>query len=181
MKHYKRNVSPMSNEARNTYVVEHITNALISMLHEKPLNEISISEICDSAGVGRVSFYRNFKGKEEVLKRYLGRLFEEWKANYDGVDAGDFVESIFAHCANHKDIFITLYRRGLSYLSLESLLEMYGPKPDQQNMVAYTTAYLSYGLYGWLEEWFRRGMKETPREMAELMEKVRKYFDDNNI
>ena len=39
-------------------------------------------------------------------------------------------------------------------------------------MVAYTTAYFSYGLYGWIEEWFKRGMKETPKEMAELLKKA---------
>ncbi|MGN0597366.1 MAG: TetR-like C-terminal domain-containing protein [Ruminiclostridium sp.] len=39
---------------------------------------------------------------------------------------------------------------------------------EQPNVVAYTTAYLSYGLYGWIEEWFKRGMQETPKEMDEL-------------
>ena len=37
----------MSNEGRNAYVIEHINEALLGLLKEKSLNEISISEICE--------------------------------------------------------------------------------------------------------------------------------------
>ena len=60
----------------------------------------------------------------------------------------------------------------MAHLSLQSIKELCGPKPEQSNLIAYTTAYVSYGLYGWIEEWFKRGMKETPKEMAELLKKA---------
>ena len=41
MEQKSRNVSPFSNEARNAYVIEHITDALLRLLKEKPLQEIS--------------------------------------------------------------------------------------------------------------------------------------------
>ena len=56
MKQNEKNVSPRSNEGRNTYVIEHITRALLELLKEKNLSDISISELCDKAEVGRVSF-----------------------------------------------------------------------------------------------------------------------------
>ena len=56
-------VSPMSNEGRNAYVIGHITDALLGLLREKPLERISVSELCGRAGVGRASFYRNFISK----------------------------------------------------------------------------------------------------------------------
>lgn len=49
-------VSPMSNEGRNTYVTEHITKSLLALLKDKAIEDISISELCGSAGVGRASF-----------------------------------------------------------------------------------------------------------------------------
>lgn len=36
------NVSPMSNEGRNAYVIEHLTDAMLNLLAEKPINDISI-------------------------------------------------------------------------------------------------------------------------------------------
>lgn len=78
MRQNAKNVSPMSNEGRNAYVVEHLTNALLALLRDKPLEDISVSELCDLASVGRASFYRNFENKEEILRDYVHQIFTEW-------------------------------------------------------------------------------------------------------
>lgn len=46
----------MSNEGRNTYVTEHLKNALLKLLSEKPLNDISISELVETAGLAERLF-----------------------------------------------------------------------------------------------------------------------------
>ena len=61
MEQNQKTVSPMSNEGRNAYVVEQLTAALLELLRERPLGEISVSQLCEKAGVGRTSFYRNFQ------------------------------------------------------------------------------------------------------------------------
>lgn len=66
MRQTSKNVSPMSNEGRNLYVITHITESLLELLKDKPLNDISISELCSHAQVGRATFYRNFEVKEDV-------------------------------------------------------------------------------------------------------------------
>ena len=53
----------MDNLKKNQYVKSEITKALLELLKEKDLNEISIREITTRAQVGRVSFYRNYKRK----------------------------------------------------------------------------------------------------------------------
>lgn len=49
------------------------------------------------------------------------------------------------------------------------LKELFGPKPEYPNFGAYVAAYFSYGLFGWIEEWFARGMQETSEEMTILL------------
>ena len=49
------------------------------------------------------------------------------------------------------------------------LYEVMGPKPGHDNKLAYTLAFLSSGIYGWIEEWFARGMTESAGEMAALL------------
>ena len=172
MRQSEKNVSPKSNEGRNLYVVEHITDALLYLMKTNDFNDISISQICNEAQVGRASFYRNFENKEQVISRHLKSLLDNWWIK--AIQEPDFnlVEVIFSHYWKHRDLCIMLYKQGLAHLSLQSIKEACGPKPDQENIVAYATAYFSYGLYGWLEEWFKRGMKETPKEMAILWEKA---------
>ena len=178
MRQMQSTVSPMSNEGRNLYVVKHITEAVLKLIQDHNLKEISISQICEEAGVGRASFYRNFDSKEDVISKYLKALLDSWSKQYEGNNHADFVESIFAHYWKHRELCIILYKQGLAYLTLQSMKDVCGPKPEQPNIVAYTTAYLSYGLYGWIEEWFNRGMQETPKEMSVLWKKAQ---SNNNL
>lgn len=163
----------MSNEGRNQYVVEHITQAVLQLMQKQNLADLSISRICEEAGVGRASFYRNFESKEAVISHYLKALLDSWWA--EAIEQPDFhlVEAIFSHYWAHRELCMLLQRHGLAHLTLQSIRGACGPKPEQPNAVAYTTAFLSYGLYGWIEEWFRRGMQETPEEMAKLWENAR--------
>ena len=45
MRQNKKTVSPMSNEGRNQYVVEHITKALLKLMRRQNFSEISISRM----------------------------------------------------------------------------------------------------------------------------------------
>ena len=68
----------MNNEQKNTYVKRQITATLLDLLKEQPLSNISISELTSKSKVGRVSFYRNYQCKEDILKEESNRLIKEW-------------------------------------------------------------------------------------------------------
>ena len=172
MEQNSRNVSPFSNEARNAYVTEHITGALLSLLKEKPMQDISISEIVDAAGVGRTSFYRNYETKEDIIKKHIVDLIEKWDQEYKASGKGSNAElygSLFQHLKANADFYLLLKERNLMHLFLEVFLERNGPKSEYENMWAYTTAFITYGTYGWIEEWIGRGMQESAETMAEML------------
>lgn len=167
-----RNVSPFSNEARNTYVIKHITASVLKLLKEKQLNDISISEIVSDAGVGRTSFYRNFNTKEDVVKKHIEDVIGKWEQEYkaSGKDSNaEYYSRLFHHLKSNSDFYLLLKQRGLMHLFLDVFLEKFGPKPEYENMWAYTTAFIAYGTYGWIEEWIERGMQESAETMAELL------------
>lgn len=172
MEQKKKNVSPFSNEARNAYVLEHVTASVLKLLREKPLQDISISEICDDAAIGRTSYYRNYESKEDIIKKYIRSLIEEWHQAYRSAEGGSNARlfgSFFQHLKDHKDFFLLLKDRGLMHLFLEVYLELNGAKPEDDNMGAYTKAFIAYGTYGWIEEWIARGMQESAETMAGLL------------
>lgn len=58
----------------------YITEALFQLMEKKDFADISIKEIVDKACVARVSFYRYFKTKEDVIIKYMAdkkMLFNE--------------------------------------------------------------------------------------------------------
>ncbi len=173
MEQKAKSVSPFSNENRNAYVLEHLTSSLLMLLAEKPLEQISISELCDAAGVGRTSFYRNFETKEEILKAHIKHLFcgwmNEWKSS-PGLPLSELVYQVFSHFETNRDFYSLLNKRGLTYLLKDILLDLCGFNPDQEVVAAYSSAYAAFFLYGWIEVWFRRGMKETAAELAAYLD-----------
>lgn len=173
MEQKAKSVSPFSNENRNAYVLEHLTGSLLMLLVEKPLEQISISELCDAAGVGRTSFYRNFETKEEILKAHIKHLFcgwmNEWKSS-PGLPLSELVYQVFSHFETNRDFYSLLNKRGLTYLLKDILLDLCGFNPDQEVAAAYSSAYAAFFLYGWIEVWFRRGMKETAAELAAYLD-----------
>ena len=62
----------------NAFINECITTALIGMMDRKAFDNITITELVKEAGVSRVSFYRNFESKKDVLEKYMDILINEW-------------------------------------------------------------------------------------------------------
>lgn len=171
MRQTAKKASPMSNEGRNAYVIEHLTNALLELLQEKQLDDISISELCDMAGVGRATFYRNFETREDIIKRYINGLFSELadgQAQNGSHPENDFLRSLFAHIERHIDFYKLLNERHLIHLLKDVIIALCGPKPEDSKEAAYAKAFVAYTLYGWIEVWFQRGMADSPEEMAAL-------------
>ncbi len=168
MRQTSKNVSPFSNEARNAYVIEHITDALLKLLEEKPIGDISISELCDLARIGRASFYRNFESKEDILRGYIHRIFKEWTGEADNRPLNELLGLLFAHFEKHREFYSLLNERNLIYLLKDVVIGLCGPKPEHCKEEAYARAYVAYALYGWIEVWFQRGMQESAEEIAGL-------------
>ena len=173
MRQTQHTVSPMSNEGRNAYVVKHITDAFLSLLSDKPIGNISISELVEMAGVGRASFYRNFGCKEDILKAYLNDKFCEWKDEWSSNSSAPLSEqirSLIAHFEKYRSFYKLLNDRSLTYLLKDAIIRLFGPKPEYTAPEAYASAFVAYTLYGWIDVWFQRGMKESAEEIAGLFQ-----------
>ena len=168
MEQKSKNVSPFSNESRNAYVVKHLTSSMLALLEEKPITEISVSELCSMAGVGRTSFYRNYEEKEDIIKTYIEHLFQDWAdkcKKTPNLSVKETVRIVFSHFEANRDFYSLLNKRGLVYLIKDIILDLCGFNPEQEMPAAYSSAYVAFFLYGWIEVWFRRGMKDTAEEL----------------
>ncbi len=162
----------MNNEEKNTYVKTQITKAMLELLEQYEFEELSISQITARAQVSRNSFYRNYKSKEDILLHYVRRLFTDWRKECEKRSPGSTAElygDLFLHLIDNRDFYLLLKKRNQFHLFLTVLLEQTGPKPEHENMWAYTLAFIAYGTYGWIEEWVARGMQESGEVMAALL------------
>lgn len=171
----------MAEEQNNSFIKEQITESLLNLMKNHAFAEITITEIVKVARVGRASFYRNFINKEDVLKQHLLKLLQEWVIEFEQSQNLNLVESLFGHYLKNGETYQLLYKCGLSYLILDTIKTMRGAKPEQENVQAYISSWIAYGLFGWIDEWMTRGMQESPKEMAKLVDEVEHHFKKNNI
>ena len=55
-----------------------IMDALVQLMHTKDYNDITITDITKRAGVSRMSYYRNYKSKDDILLDYMYRILKEY-------------------------------------------------------------------------------------------------------
>ena len=162
----------MGNAERNSYVKNKITTATLSLLKDKELSDISISEIITVAEVSRNSFYRNYSGKEDIINNHLQQLYTSWDNevhSHGEIDNIRLYSSLFKHLKDNSDFYLLLKQRGLFHLLLNILLKENGAQPEDDNLWAYIKSFITYGTYGWIETWISRGMQESAESMAELL------------
>lgn len=161
----------MNNEQKNTYVKRQITLALLELLKEKPITDISVSELTQKAQIGRVSFYRNYQTKEDILKEESDRLIKEWGKLYETNPESSpetLFPSLFEFYREHKEFYTILYQTGMTSIMQETILNTIQITAEMANIEAYRKSFWAYGIYGWMIEWMKRGMQESGDELNQL-------------
>lgn len=156
-----------------------LCDAMLELLQEKPYSNITITEICDKAGLVRKTFYRHFTSKESVLIAIIDLMFEEFyeyiKAQNFGPYEMPFV--YFTHWKKHKDFLNILIQNQLFALLndqyvhyLEVMDHLVGTRREYQNEIEkeYMRTMMAGGLWSILKKWMIRGCIETPEEMAKM-------------
>lgn len=160
----------MNNSEKNTYVKTQITEAFVKLLEVKEFNGISICEITDRAQVSRNSFYRNYGKKEDILVDYIEQLLRDWGKVFETDTApAEQWGSLFGLLSKHGDFFRLIGEQGLTGTLFEAIKRVIVNRPVNSNIEAYAAAFVSYGIFGWVEEWIKRGMKESAEEMTALL------------
>ena len=161
----------MNNEQKNTYVKRQITATLLDLLKEQPLSNISISELTSKSKVGRVSFYRNYQCKEDILKEESNRLIKEWGRLFESSPDSSpekLFPSLFDFYRDHREFYTILYNAGMTSIMMETIINTIEITPEMPNLEAYMKSFWAYGIYGWLLEWIKRGMQENGKELETL-------------
>lgn len=97
---------------------------------------------------------------------------EEWRHNFGTTPEQNFSDSLLQHVYANIDFYLLLHRSGLSWLFHVSLKNACGLKADMPPALAYGISSIAGALFGWADEWFARGMKETPEELKQLAAQI---------
>ena len=167
----------MGGNAKTTeFLKECLADALLKLLKKKPIEKISVPEISETAQVGRTTYFRNFSSKQEAITFKLVRLWERWAEEHNVSERKNFTPenglTFFEYNYSIKDLLALLYERGLQTAIYNSFYEIMVPQYGENALECYRGRFYSYGLFGLLDEWVRRGFRETPQEMQFYVNKI---------
>lgn len=157
----------------NQQVKEKIEDALFALLEEKKIDEITITELINKAGVARSSFYRNYDSVFDILKSAIEDVCRDFTAS-NPIDRVDFtsltyLSFVFSFYLRMKDRLLCIFRAGFSYLILQELtnynLEALGTM-STSSIDRYDIYYYSGALFSVIAQWLETGAKERVEEMA---------------
>lgn len=57
--------------------------ALLQLMEKKEFATITVTDICEKAGISRLTFYRNFEVKEDILRFHFDKVFQEYIGKFD--------------------------------------------------------------------------------------------------
>ena len=173
----------MSNRKAKNKTKGLISLALYSLLLRKSYEEISVKEICERAGVSRMSFYRYYNKKDDIFVDYCDARFEEF---YEGIKSQKGLS--FKDLTLEMFRFIKKYSRQLSVLQtahrefmLLDQLNSYARYmimnfqseylQEQKNNPVFAH-FVAGGLYNVLKYWIKSGMHATPEEMNDMLYQI---------
>ena len=152
------------------FLKECLSDALIQLMREKDFEKISIKEIADTAGVGRATWFRNYTSKNEALTFKFVQVWNRWADEHaiavrDRFDLAN-AKNFFQFNYEIKHILEIVYTSNMQSAIYDAFYQVMMPQYGANAKECYQARFYSYGLFGLLDEWIKRGFKESLEEMV---------------
>ncbi|WP_180272118.1 TetR/AcrR family transcriptional regulator [Actinomyces ruminis] len=154
-------------------------DALLELMREKPFKKISAGEIASRAGLGRVTYFRHFSSKEEVLAHKYRTAWRDFSVRHWYNEADDRANAIarFRFCLQVREINDVVYEAELGGILLRvtvETLEGEPPEPaagpvsaagtmDAVDRAAFLRRFKAFALFGLIDTWIRHATARRPR------------------
>jgi AcrR family transcriptional regulator len=168
---------------------ERLGGALVTLILEKPIDDVTVQQVLDRASVGRSTFYLHFRDINDLLLCQLEQFLEKMSTSLSVRKEESHrvvpVAEMFAHIGSRDnkiyraladsgrlndffDLAQGYFSRGIEQRLRESKRL---PKVPPQELAARASA-LAGSLLSLLRWWLDRGAKEPPRYMDELFHRI---------
>lgn len=152
---------------------ELLSESLLLLMHKQDYSSITIKDIAQKAGVSRLTFYRNFDSKEQILTWHIEKGFQSYLSAFAESQTPDLKNAIalcFSFWAERSDEIKLFIRQNLTHILQEPfascMYTLIGQMGILQNLSAMQRQFLIGGMFADMVEWISSGMRTTPEAAA---------------
>jgi len=164
---------------------ESLRHALLTLLKTKPLESITVAELCRLAKINRGTFYSHYKDVHGVFKKYLEIIVEDfrqsyeepyYKTNFNIQNLKADMIKIFHHVKNYQDFYEIIFDERIPmmyyYLLFDTVRSFMKKSVDDRYLdlkphlhIDYLISYQTNAILGMLIEWHRNGYETSIQEL----------------
>ncbi|MEW9052848.1 MAG: TetR/AcrR family transcriptional regulator [Neobacillus sp.] len=170
-------------------------DALVSLMQEKDLKDITISDIVVSAELNRGTFYKHYQYKEdifnEIIDEVITDLIESYREPYKNIDMFEINNltssaiKIFDHVSKYAKFYSLIFQSDtligferklcnvLKELALNDLIDCFPTQPSINSELH--ASYQAYAILGLIIEWVTGGFKYSSSYMAGQLLEILKH------
>lgn len=153
---------------------------LLAAMSAHQYEDITISDLCDSMGVPRKSFYRYFSSKDGALYALIDHTISEFSGEFFSQELTatiDTLEHFFDFWKAHSDLLNALHKSDLSGILLQRSISMVLEQdmlskrllPFEKKIAQeYATTFLISGLISLVIHWHISDFEEAPHDLATI-------------
>lgn len=172
-------------DARVRYTKKVIKETFFTLLKDKPLSKITVSEICEQAQINRATFYKHYDNQFDLLEKLETELLDSLQSSIEARKnrtIENAFEAVLVHLKTNYDAYQILFsengdttfmQRILSVCYNENMAIIKDIFPDldetRQNWLFY---FLAEGCNGMLKNWIEGGMKEDISLLVDFSSKI---------
>lgn len=158
-----------------------LAQAMKTLMQQKPLNQISISDICEGCSMHRKSFYYHFKDKYDLVNWiFYSEFFTAFAQQDQELDPWTCLEETFEYFYQNK----RFYKNALSIQGQNSFYEYFGEVitpviserinrlfPEDEDHDFYVT-FFAEAIRNSLVDWMSHGAKIPPKKLLQLVRRA---------
>lgn len=180
-------------DQRSKYTQMLIKKGLLKLIMNKPLNKITITELCAAAGTNRITFYNHFYDIYDVYETMENDFYVEIMERLEPLKtfAADsaLIQEIIMQLYRNTDMCNLLVNTHSNLIS--KIMNAVHEKCVAEFSLLYTQipisllnqlfTFLLNGYVGLIIDWVKNGMKQQPEEISRLMYDFNKYSLDGFV
>ena len=184
----RRTVRQRKTDPRIRRTCERLGTALLTLILEKPIEEVTVQDVLDRSAVGRSTFYLHYSDKDDLLLSQLESFLEMMSTALSVRKEESHrivpVAEIFDHIGNQNQLYRALgdsghlgafydlaqeyFARGIA----RRLKEIKHPLNLPRAELSARASALAGSMLSLLRWWLSRGETESPQAMDELFHRM---------
>ena len=176
-------------DSRVRYTKKVIKESFIELLEQKPINKITVTELCLQCEINRATFYRYYEDIYDLMEKLKSQYVSELKAaislSRDDYTISGFTSEILEVILRNKELSKILFslKNGKDFLddvliiAHNKCIEKWSRcgKNVPHVQVGYLSTFISAGTIGILNDWIQSDFEQSPAEIANLIENISQY------